>query len=212
MPNYCSFLLIFLFSWNILWAQDERYFRKMFSGDMVKKDVPQEAQKIHFKVTGNSYRIDLDDDKIEEIIEPQKRDGVDWIEIRNSSGNKLFEGKVFAAGTGSYLYKIKFVSLSPDVKALILFMDEGVISGKKFESTGRIFILTYEKNNLSKIHLTEGPHFFHEREGQREQYWRRTYTVNVWDIDKDGIREVSVEFNNIQRIMKYIGGGVWKKI
>jgi hypothetical protein len=109
MPNYRLILFIFFLTSDILWAQDERYFRKMFSGDLVKKELPQEVQKVHFKVVGNSYLIDLDQDKIEEVIEPQKRDGVDWIEVKNSSGRKLFEGKIFAAGSGSYLYKIKFV-------------------------------------------------------------------------------------------------------
>lgn len=194
------------------WAQDERYFRKMFSGDFIKQKQINDPQKITYQLANAIYRIDLDGDNIEEIIEPQKRDGIDWIEIRNSSGNKIFEQKILAFGAESYLYKVKIVNLSSHVKALILFMDEGKISGKKFESTARIFIISYENNNLSNLQFVQGPHYFHEKESQRDQYWRRTYSVNIVDIDNDGTREICIQYNNIQRIMKYLGKGEWLRI
>lgn len=163
-------------------------------------------------VVGASYRMDLNDDRVEEILIPQKRDGVDWIEVRSSDQKLIFESKLPAIGSGSFIYKIKFVHLSSKVKALILFMDEGITKGKKFESTGRFFVMSFEDNDLSTMYLTIGPHFFHEKEGQRDQYWRRDYSVNIYDIDGDGIREIAVEFNHIQRIMKYKGRGEWERI
>ena len=212
MLYYWSIIIVFIISLDPLKAQDERYFRKMFSGDLVKEQITTRPHNINFQINRNSYRIDLNDDGIEEILEPQKRDGVDWIEIRNSSGNKIFEGKIFAIGAESHLYKIKLVNLSSKIKALILFMDEGKISGKRFESTARIFVLSFENNNLSKIHLSQGPHFFHEKEAQREQYWRRIYNVNIRDIDNDGVREICIQYNKIQRIMRYVANGEWDRI
>ncbi len=203
------FVLILGFS-KIATAQDERYYRQIFTGELPKSDTSSDLAQ-QFFVKGASYHIDLDGDKMEEVIEPSKIDGVDWIEIKSMSGSSQFKTKLPAIGGVSTLYKIKLVHITPTAKTLILFLDEGVTSGLFFESTARIYLLTYEKNNLKQMTLTMGPHFFHEKERQREQYWRRDYTINVYDIDGDGIREIAVQFNNIQRIMRYMGDGDWSR-
>jgi hypothetical protein len=191
-------------------AQDERYFRQIFTGELPKNQ-PLSEMIPQFNVQGASYQIDLNDDKIEESIEPLKIDGVDWIRIKASSGRVILEKKLQVMGAFSNIYKIKFVNISKKVKSLILFMDEGRTVGKKFESTARIFVLAYEDNKLEEMKLTEGPHFFHEKEQQREQYWRRDYNVNIYDINGDGVREIAVQYNHIQRIMKYSGAGEWER-
>lgn len=193
-------------------GQDERYYRQILTNEIPKLNQnTSEVPVAQFNVSGPVYKLDLDGDKFEESIEPQKRDGVDWLEIRNSSENKIFEAKLLAMGVESSIYKIRIVNISKIVKAAILFLDEGHTSGKKFESTGRIFILSFEKNNLATMTLTQGPHFFHEKQSQRDQYWRRDYMVNVYDIDGDGIREIAVQYNHIQRILKYGGKGEWQR-
>lgn len=207
------FFFIFLVVSTTVFAQDERYYRKLFSGDLPRtaEDIV-EVQVTKFNVSGSLYHIDLDGNGIEEIIVPQKRDGVDWIEIRSFSQAKIFEGKLLAMGSESQIYKIKFVKISNSVKALIVYLDEGSTKGRRFESTARIFVLTFENNDLSNIVQTEGPHFFHEKQAQREQYWRRGYSVNVYDIDGDGTREIAVQYNHIQRILKYDKRGEWKRL
>lgn len=209
--HWVIFLLFFMFS-GLGFAQDERYYRQIFTGELPKtSESLMETMEAQFNVRGPSYRIDLDGDKIEEIIEPQKRDGVDWIVIRNSSRSKIFESQILAMGTESVLYKIKLVDISPKARSLILYLDEGTTQGKRFESTARIFVITFENKDLSRVWIEQGPHFFHEKESQREQYWRRNYTVNVYDIDGDGTREIAVQYNHIQRIMRYKGFGEWKR-
>lgn len=207
------FFFIFLLFSTAIFAQDERYYRKLFSGDLPRtaEDIT-EVEVTKFNVSGSSYHIDLDGNGIEEMIIPQKRDGVDWIEIRSFSQSKIFEGKLLAMGADSQVYKIKFVKVSDKVKSLIVYLDEGVTQGKKFVSTARIFVLTFENNDLSNIVLSQGPHFYHEKQAQREQYWRRDYSVNVYDIDGDGVREIAVQYNHIQRIMKYDRRGEWKRL
>ncbi len=210
--HHWTFLLILFLSLGAF-AQDERYYRQILTGELPKLNLEAgEIPVAQFNVMGAQYRIDLNDDGIEEIIQPQKRDGVDWIEIRNSSESKLFEAKLLAMGAGSSIYKLKLVHISTSVKALLVFLDEGVTSAKRFESTGRFYVISFENNNLLKMSMTEGPHFFHEKEAQRDQYWRRDYAVNIYDIDGDGSREISVQYNSIQRIMKYLGRGEWQRL
>lgn len=211
--HHCCFLFILLFISVSGYGQDERYYRQILTGELPRLNLETgEAAIAQFNVMGAQYKVDLDGDGIEEIIQPQKRDGVDWLEIRNSSQSKLFEAKLLAMGAGSYIYKLRLVQISAKVRALLIFLDEGVTAGKRFESTGRFFVLSFENNDLSKMTLTDGPHFYHEKEAQREQYWRRDYAVNVYDIDGDGSREISVQYNHIQRIMKYLGRGEWQRL
>ncbi len=205
---FALFLMVGLSSY----AQDERYYRQILGGDIPKlNEVVKETAETQFSVRGSAYKFDLNDDKLEETIEPQKRDGVDWIEIRNSSGTKIFEAKLLAMGVDSEIYKIKIVHLSKTLKAAIIFLDEGVIKSRRFESTARIYVVSFENNDLQTMKISEGPHFFHEKEGTREQYWRRDFMVNIYDIDGDGTREIAVQYNHIQRIMKYVGRGEWQR-
>lgn len=214
MVHYLRFVMIFLLFSGSLMAQDERYYRQMLSGALpdFNSDEVKKNEKIHYSFSSSSYRIDLNKDGTEEYIQTMKRDGVDWIQISDFSGRKIFESKLFAMGAESVIYKVRFTQISRDVKALILFLDEGKTHSVKFESTARIYVLSFEKNNLETLKLSQGPHFYHEKEAQREQYWRRHYQVNIVDFDGDGIKEISIQYNHIQRMMKYIGRGEWIRL
>ncbi len=210
--QHLGLFLIFILSLPS-WAQDERYYRQILNGELPK--LTEEAKDIYehqFNVKGASYSVDLNGDQFNEIIQPQKRDGVDWIEIRDNSQRKVFEAKLLAMGSESSLYKIKLAQISEKTKVMVLFLDEGKTAGRRFESTGRIFLISYDDNDFSTMRLTQGPHFFHEKEGQRDQYWRKSYDVEIRDLDKNGVREVIVEFNHIQRIMRYLGKGEWERL
>ena len=212
MVHQIGLFLIFTLSLTAF-AQDERYYRQILNGELPSfgQDI-KEVQEHQFNVKGASYSIDLNNDGIEEVIQPQKRDGVDWIEIKDSTNRKIFDAKLLAMGGESVIYKAKLAYLSLTTKLLILYLDEGKTNGKKFESTARIYLLTFENNDLEKISITTGPHHFHEKEGQRDQYWQRDYSVEVRDVDQNGIRDVVVQYNHIQRIMLYAGRGEWLRL
>jgi hypothetical protein len=212
MLHYVTVFLLTLTFLGPSWAQDERYYRQILKGQLpeLNKESP-EASSFQFNVKSPAYLVDLNGDGIEESIYAQKRDGVDWIEIKNSSQRTLFEAKLLAMGGESHLYKINLVHITPQVKTLILFLDEGGVQGKRFESTARVFFVTYENNDLSRMKFTIGPHFYHEKESQRDQYFRRDYMVSVVDLDNDGKREISIHYNHIQRIFVYKGNGEWKR-
>ncbi len=211
MVQHLGLFLLFLLSFNVS-AQDERYYRQILNGELPSQGLShKETQEHQFNVKGASYNDDLNADGFEEIIQPQKRDGVDWLEIQDSTKRKIFEAKLLAQGSESVLYKIKLAQISEKTKVLILYLDEGKTVGRRFESTARIFLLTLDNNDFSTFKLTQGPHHFHEKEGQRDQYWRKSYSVDVRDVDKNGIRDVVVEYNHIQRIMLYLGRGEWSR-
>jgi len=205
-------LLFILCSLSPVWGQDERYYRQILTGELPKlSGGMKETSESQFNVAGPAYLIDLNGDGIEETLQPQKRDGVDWIEIKDSSKRRVFDAKLLAMGAESVLYKAKLVTLSDKVKALILFLDEGFTMGRKFESTAKIFVITFEKNDLSTMKIATGPHYFHEKEAIRDQYYRRDYLVNVVDFNGDGTKEISIQFHHIQRIMEYTGNGEFRR-
>lgn len=194
-------------------AQDERFYRQMLAGEIpaVKTEV-EDSPITPISVEGPFYQIDLDGDGIAEKIRPSKLNGVDWLMIYNSSRGKIFDAKLVPMGGESHIYKVRLVHLSKNTKALIIHLDEGHTRGQFFESTARIFVLTYENNDLSTLSLAEGPHFFHEVEKHPDRYTRREYRIDVTDLDGDGVREIIVHYNHIQRIMIYKGKGVWQRL
>jgi hypothetical protein len=213
MARHQLIFSFFLFLSLAVSAQDERYFRQILTGDLPgSTDSIKDTIVPGFNAYGMSYRLDLNGDGIEEIIQPQKRDGVDWVEIRDSSQRILLEAKLLAMGRDSTLYKIRLVSISENIRALILFLDEGIVKGQHFESSAKIYIVSFENNDLSTLSITDGAHIFHERKAFRSQYWRRDYNVNVYDIDGDGKKEIAVQYNHIQRIFKYRKSGEWIKL
>lgn len=210
--HHFKVLILILLSFE-LWAQDERYYRQILKGELPSfgNEMVWTGEE-KFSVDGAQYILDLNGDGIDEVIQPKKRDGVDWLEIKDSSMRNIFEAKLLAMGGNSSIYKIKLAHLSGSVRVLIVFLDEGKTEGRRFESTARIFLIPFENNDLRTMKLTQGPHHFQEKEAQREQYWRRDYNVEVRDVNQDGIRDVVVSYHHIQRIMLYSGNGNWTRL
>jgi hypothetical protein len=204
-------LICFLLASGTLLAQDERYFRDIFSGALQRKINP-DVEKPKIEVRSAGYRFDLNDDGLPEIIRSSKRDNVDWFEIYDFRDSLIFETALDTQGINAGIYKANVVSISPTVKAIILHFYEGFTESTQFDGTARIYVLTFENNNLNKITVTKGPHFFHEFAKVREQYWRRPMRVNVIDYDKDGTKEISTSYGDLQYVIQYLGKGQWKKI
>jgi hypothetical protein len=204
------FLCLFSFA---CFAQDERFYRELLAGEsLTNLTEKSEIVVTPISVSGKLYHLDLNGDGLAEKLQPVKKDGVDALVIHDSYGNEIFEAKLWSSGGESVIRKLRLVHLSSTVKCLIIFLDEGVTQGTHFESTGRISLLSFENNDLKTLKLAQGPHIFHEKEAQRDQYIRRSYIVDVTDLDLDGTREVVIHYNHIQRIMMYEGKGVWKRL
>lgn len=205
-------LFLCLFSCAVF-AQDERFYRELLAGEALSNFVEKpEIVVTPISVSGKLYQVDLNGDGLAEKLQPLKKDGVDALAVLDSQGNEIFLAQLWSSGGESAIRKLRLVHLSPTVKCLIIFLDEGVTQGRHFESTGRISLLSFEDNDLKTLKLTQGPHIFHEKEAPRDQYLRRSYNVDVTDLNEDGVREIVVHYNHIQRIMMYQGKGNWKRL
>jgi len=194
---------------NPVRAQDERFWRKLLSGELSEQVIkPQGEPKWVF--AGPVYHLDLDSDGKEESIQVLKRDGMDWLDITGHDKTTLISAKLWAMGSGSGIYRLRLLDLSPKVRAMVIFLYEGKTESRKLEASARLYFLTFENKDLKTMRVAAGPRYWHEYEGVREQYWRRLYSLNIKDYDGDGIKDINVEFNHMQSIWMYQGQGLWK--
>lgn len=196
---------------NPVRAQDERFWRKMLSGELTHEELKVQPEP-KWVFAGPEYHLDLNSDGREESIQVLKRDGVDWLDITGHDKTPLYKGKLWAMGIGSSLYRLRLIDISPTARVLVLFLYEGRTESKKLEASARLYFLTFDNKDFSTFALTAGPRYWHEYEAQREQYWRRLYSLNVKDYDGDGTKDLAVEFNHMQSIWMYRGHGVWQSL
>jgi len=191
------------------WSQDERYYRKIFTGEL--EDKTKEVFQYKVIVKSPRYDIDLNQDGIKESVRVEKKDGYDFFLIYDEFGREFFNKRLPAIGAKSRLMKVDLKGINKETNALILHFYEGAIDSSKFEATAKLFFITFDKKDMKKIVFQEGPHFFHEKV-KGDQYLNRRYSVNVVDYNGDGTREISVSYNKISRIYFYTKTGNWKKL
>lgn len=203
-------ILIFIIIISTSWAQDERYFRKIFSGDLFEK----KAESLNYKVevSTDAYLIDLNRDGKNERIKVWKKDGLDFIDIKDRFGQDLLSKKLKTMGGKSSLYKIQLKTISSETDVLILHFDEGYNQSTIFQSSARVYFIAIQNRDLKKMYFYEGPHIFYEKEKVKQQYARRYYNVNVYDYNNDGRNEISITYNHIQHIFFYIRNGIWRRL
>lgn len=200
-------ILIIGFSFCCL-AQDERWFYTELI-DPPKKTAA--IDKINIPLTvEKTYQYDIDGDSIQDQLIVQKREGLDWIKVVCSTG-AIFESKLQANGLNSHLYKARLVEIKPGTRLLILYFDEGFTHSTHFESSSRIYLLSFEILN-KKFYLYKAPHIWHEKQNTRDRYWRRPYQVSVQDFNQDGTNDIAIHYHGIARIFFYKGLGQWERM
>ncbi len=190
------------------YSQDERYFRQLFTGELEPFKIEEKTFK--YVIRSQGYQLDINDNGFLESIYLAKKDGLDYIDIEDFEGTKVFEGRLYSYGPLSKVYKITKTKISKHTNVLIIHYYEGKTDSRRFEATARLYFLSYDKKD-GHWGLAQGPNFFHEKELSKKRYWNRDYHININDFDANGIKEISVSYNHINRVYKYQGKGVWSQ-
>jgi len=201
MKFWSTVFWLFVFP-RVIFSQDERVFRKNILYFKEQKSEAQRPSLPSLHVESKPYLYDLDQNGLEESFKIMKTDGQDWFQIIDHNGRMLYELKLNSQGAESRLDKVKIIQLSQTHKCLILFFYEGKTQGKRFEATARIYTIAF-RNQLTDFVATEGPHIFHEKRTQVDQYLSRDFRVEAIDLDKDETKEIIVHYNGIQRILRF---------
>lgn len=191
-----------------LWAQDERFFRDMFSGELARKK-PKLKKKYKWQTNTPFYQFDLDGDKWKESVIFEKRDGEDWLHLHNLYKERIFSYRFDSKGLDSRAVKFSLRSLSSNVKLLVIHYFEGYTSYLNFHGTGRFYFLTVEKGKINSASIFKGPIYWEEFEGRNTHYRIRKSKLGLFDYNTDGVKEVIVKHQLVSTIFGYKGSGNW---
>ncbi len=200
-----------MFFVNPVMGQDERFWRKLVTGELTREQ-KKEPDPPKWVFSTPRYEFDLNGDGKNESIEIQKRDGLNVVEIFSHNKSLLFTGSLTGLGVESKIYRLRLIDVSANVRALLVHFYEGKTQSQRFEATARLYFVTFNKTSMDKFSFQKGPQYWHEYEAPRDQYWRRQYAINVMDLDKDGSKEVFINFNSNQSVWKYQNSGLWREL
>lgn len=192
-----------------VFAQDERYFRSIYSGELFNKKDLNYYYKV--KVESPKYMLDLNRDLKDDSIQSIKMDGNDFIRINDEYGREVFSYQLETKGKNSKIFRVSFKAINNEIDVLIIHFYEGETQAATFEGSARLYFLTIPNRDLKRIKVTKGPFMWMERERAAGKYYNRRYTVNTIDYNNDGLREISVSFNKISRVYFYLNGD-WQQI
>lgn len=193
--------------------QDERYFRQIFSGELVKDEKREDEKKYSYLIHTPYYAIDLNHDGIPENIVFVKKDSEDWIEIfeqRKSEKVKILSYRFETKGFDSELFRIEFKKLSPKTYTLLMYYYEGLSRYTEMQGTSRIYVGTIDSDDLSTLSVLKGPSFFEEHRSLKGHYHLRNYQVYLQDLNNDLVKELIIKYRLVSQVFLYDGKGKWK--
>jgi hypothetical protein len=194
-------------------AQDERYFRQLFSGELTREKGSGDDKKYSYFIHTPYYEMDLNHDKNPEEIIFVKKDSEDWIEIfekKNGERKKIFSYRFETKGYNSELYRMEFKKLSEVTSILILYYYEGLSKYTEMQSTSRVYAITIDHDDLKSLSGFKGPSFFEEHKSLKGHYHLRNYQVYLQDLNNDNVKELIVKFHLTSQVFLYEGLGKWK--
>ncbi|MCO4794201.1 MAG: hypothetical protein KC493_10830 [Bacteriovoracaceae bacterium] len=193
-------------------AQDERFFRSLFSGDLVKEKKETFKSKTKFRTAGAMHKVDLNADSRLESIVVEKKDGQDFIHIHDYLNKRIFSGKMEAMGLNSWLYKISIRRFANNAKVMILYFFEGETEYLEYRSNVRLYFLTFENNDFKTLAINKGPVIWDEFESFKKHYHQRKYKIGLFDYNKDGIKEIAVHYHLTSWVYFYKSPGKWLEL
>jgi hypothetical protein len=202
-------LALVIMSWRAT-AQDERYFRQLFSGEINKGKAEVDEKKYSYFVHTPYYALDLNRDGLPEQIVFVKKDNEDWIEILNSDKKKIFGYLFENKGYDSELFRVELKTLGPTTSILLLYYYEGISKYINFQGTSRVYAITIDNNDLNTMKAFKGPSFFDEQKTFKGHYHKRNYEVILEDLNRDGVKELIVKHRNTSTVFMYKGHGLWQ--
>lgn len=196
----------------VLQAQDERFFRKLFSGELRSREEKQKPDDLKFQVAGKQYRLDMNGDGRVESFVSEKRNGIEWLNIHNYKGEIIYRTSLETKGLNSWLYKISMRRISPQTKVFILYFYEGAVEYLEYRAQAHVYFLTMDDNKLDSLKINKGAAIFDEYESFKKHYHARPYKLELIDLNKDGVKEILVKYHLNQWVYIYEYPGKWHEI
>ena len=195
-------------------AQDERFFRQIFSGELTesaaKVQEPKEKRPYWFTAQTPHYLLDLNRDTLRESIVFAKKDNEDWLEIYNSVKQKIFSYRFENMGINSGLYRVEHKQLTSSTDVLMLYYYVGYTKFLNTDASARLYILTIDNRDLKSMSVFKGPSFFDERKTKRGHYHQRRYIIETLQLKADNTKQIVLRNRGVNEAFIYEGKGKWK--
>src|SRR5690606_35768835 len=156
-------------------AQDERFVREMLSGDLSGTPISDKKEKVHFHAISPFYEIDLDGDDRVEYIVIEKVDSKDWLHIHSYNKERIFSMQFVPKGFESDVYRINLRQISDKTKVLLISYYEGYNQAENFLSSARLYLASWDNNDLKTISHHRGPMIWEEFANTKKHYHQRPY-------------------------------------
>ncbi len=213
--NKFIFLLTFLILLPLsLSAQDERFFRQIFSGELsktkLKTQIENEPKSFWYSAHTPYYQLDINRDGDAERFVFLKKDNEDWLDIFDKTKKKIFSYRFENMGINSALYRIELKTLSPTTDILFLYYYVGTTKFIDSDSSAQLYLMTIDNRDLKTLHVLKGPSYFEELKTRRGHYHQRKYKIEMAHLSSDIDNQVIVKYRGISEVFFYTGNGKWK--
>jgi len=187
-------------------AQDERYLRELLTERFYNPEMDKNIrQNNYFHVVSPYYQVDLDGNARNESLVFEKIDGKDLFHIHNYEGDRIFSAAFTPLGTESNLYKINLRDIGSGYRSLLLYYYEGTQNYLEFMGTSRLYVVTFKDLTPGNFVFFKGPLLWSEHKDTVGNYTQRGQHVLVKDFNNDGIKEISVRYEGINRVFHFTG-------
>lgn len=201
----CWFTILCLLIAPKLLAQDERFLRELLSERFFDPGVTRDQSSEYFHVVSPFYQVDLDGNGRNETLVFEKIDGKDLFHIQDYEGKRLFSAGFTPLGARSHLFKINVRTIGAGYKVLLLHYYEGLQNYLEFMGSSRLYIVTFKDLTPGTFKFSKGPVLWTEYKDHRENYIQRGQHIVVHDFNNDGLKEISVRYNDINRVFHFQG-------
>lgn len=204
------FLFLFTPSFPLL-AQDESFYRKIFTNDLYEKINQHQQAKIVRQ--SKNFLWDFDRDGNAETFGFKRLDGVDYFKIYTSNGLEALSVKLPTMGAYARPIKIIGKKLSKQTDVYLLHYFQGQTRhGQEKQSVAKILFITLDNNELATLDYYTGPSYWVESNQYKNRYRQRYYRLLVEDLDANGVKEVSLLYGQSSQVYFYRNKGQWTKL
>src|SRR5690606_25460332 len=138
------FLVILLNLTNTLVAQDEKYVNDLLKGNFNKNSRKYQLHKgPGFEVLGPKYAFDLNENTYEEYFQISKADGKDVLTLYDAFVNQIIKHGFTPKGVLSHIYALRIIKVSPKLKVVLIYHNEGTTEAKFYEKTSSLHLISF---------------------------------------------------------------------
>ena len=183
-------------------GQDERFIRKLYSNKFIMPEGSLVLTPAKSIIKSDLKFIDINNDGLKESFFTSKRDGTDWFHLNDYLGNRMVDLRMDSHSSNSKIYKMKVTHISNDKVMLLLYFFQGGAEYLDLEARSKLYSLSMDKADFGNLIVNDLGYIWREHT-EGDAYFRRDYFVKIEDLNNDGLKEIIVNYYDINRVFTF---------